>query len=294
MLGTLVPCGGGAAIALLRTPLVVGRYPECDIVVPCNTVSGRHCELGFADGAWSVRDLGSKNGVRVNGVRCKEQHLTANDVLAFGKQRFMITFEAAEAKPAPAMGDIDLDALVFEMLERKDDPVQVPAAAQHQPDRPPAAPNLQARPDLGSLVPCGGGDPIPLLMTDLIIGRHPECDIRLPFPVVSSRHCKMSWRDGYWFVEDLKSSNGTCVNGQRCRKKCLLPQNVLGVAKHRYIVHYTPAGAGPPPEVEEDIFSQGLLEKAGLAKQFGGPSQPAPAEPEPGERVRYRLDEGEI
>src|SRR5438105_15281984 len=75
MLGKLVPCGGGVPVPLAKTTLVVGRNPDCDITVLCKTVSGRHCELQFHEGAWWVRDPGSKNGTTVNGVRCAEQRL---------------------------------------------------------------------------------------------------------------------------------------------------------------------------------------------------------------------------
>ena len=99
----------------------------------------------------------------------------------------------------------------------------------------------------------------------------------------------MSWREGFWFVEDLKSSNGTWVNGSRCQKKYLLPDSVLGLAKHRYTANYTATGAAPPPE-EEDIFAQSLLERAGLATNFGGPEHTKDDQGDPNRRVRHRLE----
>ena len=69
--------------------------------------------------------------------------------------------------------------------------------------------------ELGTLVPCGGGDPIPLIKNKLLIGRRSQCDIALRFPNVSSHHCEIELIDGYWFVRDLNSRNGTFVNGRR-------------------------------------------------------------------------------
>ena len=50
--------------------------------------------------------------------------------------------------------------------------------------------------------------------TDLVIGRHPECDIVVDVGAVSRRHAKLTRIGGKVAVEDLKSRNGTYVNGQ--------------------------------------------------------------------------------
>jgi adenylate cyclase len=118
---------------------------------------------------------------------------------------------------------------------------------------------------LGELIPCGGGDPIPLLKPRLLIGRRGSCDISLRFPNVSSHHCQMELVNGYWFVRDLGSRNGIKVNGVRCESKWLMPEDVLWVAKHRYEVTYAARGEAPTMD-DEDPFEIGLLEKAGLAK----------------------------
>jgi hypothetical protein len=52
--------------------LRVGRAPSCDCVVPEDCVSRRHAELWREDERWFLRDLGSRNGTRVNGVRVIE------------------------------------------------------------------------------------------------------------------------------------------------------------------------------------------------------------------------------
>ncbi len=58
---------------------------------------------------------------------------------------------------------------------------------------------------LGQLVPCGGGDSIPLLKSELLVGRRSRCDIVLQFPNVSSHHCTLELQNGYWFIRDLGS-----------------------------------------------------------------------------------------
>src|ERR1700681_4098212 len=116
MLGKLVPCGGGARVRLGKPVLVVGRNRDCDVVIACPSVSGRHCELQFRDGAWWVRDLGSKNGTAVNGSKRPEQRVGPNDVLSVGRQRFILSYQAALPSPRPAAPESDVDALALEIL----------------------------------------------------------------------------------------------------------------------------------------------------------------------------------
>ncbi|MFO0912142.1 MAG: FHA domain-containing protein [Pirellulales bacterium] len=127
----------------------------------------------------------------------------------------------------------------------------------------------------GELVPLGGGDPIPLLKKELLVGRRESCDIVLRFANVSAHHCQLQVRDGYWYVEDLNSRNGVKVNGRRVTKKRIDPGDELSVAKHYYKFYYVPGDLGavgpPPPESFEDIesmiMSKSLLERAGLERR---------------------------
>ncbi|MBY0524850.1 MAG: FHA domain-containing protein [Gemmataceae bacterium] len=120
----------------------------------------------------------------------------------------------------------------------------------------------------GELVPVGGGDTIPLLRERLTMGRRESCDICLRFPNVSGQHCEMSFSEGVWYVRDLGSTNGTKVNGQRVQTKALRPGDEIQIAKRRYTIQYHLAAGHIAFQnlVEEDISSQSLLEKAGLAK----------------------------
>jgi adenylate cyclase len=116
---------------------------------------------------------------------------------------------------------------------------------------------------LGQLIPCGGGDAIPLTGPKLLVGRRSTCDIKLDFQNVSSHHCEFELRDGYWHIRDLSSSNGIKVNGERCNTRCITPGDVVTIAKHAFTIQYTVTGDAPAPE-EEDTFARSLMEKAGL------------------------------
>jgi pSer/pThr/pTyr-binding forkhead associated (FHA) protein len=118
---------------------------------------------------------------------------------------------------------------------------------------------------LGELTPCGGGDPIPLLGQKLLVGRRSSCDICLRFSNVSSHHCELAMKSGYWHVRDLGSSNGIKVNGEKCQTRCLMPGDVLQIAKHQFRIDYSVSSSAPPPEEEENPLSMSLMEKAGLS-----------------------------
>ncbi len=55
----------------------------------------------------------------------------------------------------------------------------------------------------------------------LLIGRHPACDVVVADPSVSRRHAQLTFRDGVWVVQDLASTNGTAVNGERVGRAAL-------------------------------------------------------------------------
>src|SRR6056300_39732 len=105
----------------------------------------------------------------------------------------------------------------------------------------------------GELQPLGGGDPIPLLKTELLVGRRESADIVLRFPSVSGRHCELTVEDGIWMVRDLKSSNGTKVNGVRVTEHFIKPGDMLSFAKHEYEMVYDPAELGATDDAKEKL-----------------------------------------
>ena len=136
----------------------------------------------------------------------------------------------------------------------------------------------------GELVPVGGGDSIPLVRSQMSIGRRESCDICLRFPNISGRHCELVFHDGYWYVRDLGSTNGVKVNGQRVQQKVLRPGDEIAIAKRRYTIDYQlMAGKHAMEEMmEEDVMSQSLLEKAGLVRPEGArPLRPQRPSEEP-------------
>ena len=189
----------------------------------------------------------------------------------------------------PPAANVDVEALALDLLLGRAEPAAArPTLAQ------PQRPRTQKGPGVAQLLPCGGGDPIPLLKPSLLVGRSPSCDITLAFPMVSSKHCQLEFKPGFWHVRDLGSRNGIRVDGIVQLAKFVRPGEILSIAKHRYEMAYTPLADEPPPE--ENPFALSLLEKAGLAGRGAAiearfPVQGTSSPDDEPARKKWRIDE---
>jgi hypothetical protein len=75
----------GRRVTLDEGPLVIGRLPECNIVVEDSNVSRRHAELRRDGPDVVVSDLGSTNGTRVNGAQVRSRRLSDGDEITIGR-----------------------------------------------------------------------------------------------------------------------------------------------------------------------------------------------------------------
>lgn len=50
---------------------------------------------------------------------------------------------------------------------------------------------------------------------EITLGRNPHCELRLESETVSAYHARLNYHHGQWWLEDLKSSNGTTLNAER-------------------------------------------------------------------------------
>jgi hypothetical protein len=71
--------------------LVIGRSRDCDITVEDANVSRRHAEIRIENGSYWLVDLGSTNGVELNGKRVERERLEHGDSIVVGKTQ--LTFE---------------------------------------------------------------------------------------------------------------------------------------------------------------------------------------------------------
>src|SRR5262245_6991176 len=105
----LVSLEEGPDILLDKPIVLIGRHEECDIQLNSRKVSRKHCCVAQVSDYFVVRDLGSTNGVRVNGVRVQEGTMRPGDELTIGNYRYQIQGEAgippAQPNRAPDFGD---------------------------------------------------------------------------------------------------------------------------------------------------------------------------------------------
>jgi pSer/pThr/pTyr-binding forkhead associated (FHA) protein len=146
----------GPSLLLDKPVLLVGRQEECDIQLNSRKVSRKHCVIAQVHDYLVVRDLGSTNGVRINGTRVQEGVLRTGDELAIGNFRYQVHAEQprevvspppverrrpAPPLPVPARTQDD-------DLESHDEPVPLPEvpgvrvlAARKPPPGPPPVPH---------------------------------------------------------------------------------------------------------------------------------------------------------
>jgi hypothetical protein len=83
-------------LAISQTATRIGRRSDNDIVFSNDSVSGHHAEIHMGrDGTFTITDLGSGNGVLVNGQPAKQVGLRDGDIVELGEVRFRFTLQKA-------------------------------------------------------------------------------------------------------------------------------------------------------------------------------------------------------
>src|SRR3954470_23328137 len=92
LIPSLIALSDGTNITLDKPIVLIGRHQECDVQIPSRKISRRQCCLAQVGDHLVVRDLGSTNGVRINGVKVVEGSLVAGDELMIGNIRYQLTW----------------------------------------------------------------------------------------------------------------------------------------------------------------------------------------------------------
>ncbi len=120
------------------------------------------------------------------------------------------------------------------------------------------------------------------------IGRHDTCQLRIKSSQVSRKHCELFEKKGLLLVKDLKSSNGTIVNGKRIQDQCVLEPGdeltigpiQLRVAKAgtgAAAVAAKPGGGAGDTAVTEAIAVADEAEHDDFTLDLDAPTQASPA-----------------
>lgn len=94
--GHLVPVGGGDPIPLLKNRLRIGRREDCDIVLNFANISGHHCLMELVEGYWFIKDLRSRNGIKVDGRRILaglRKRIDAGVVISVAKHEYKVDYD---------------------------------------------------------------------------------------------------------------------------------------------------------------------------------------------------------
>ena len=91
--GRALLVGEGKRTVLSGSRALIGRSRDCDVTLEDPNVSRRHAELRNEDGRWIVTDLGSTNGIKVNGQRVHDAALAPGDEISLGLARLRFEIE---------------------------------------------------------------------------------------------------------------------------------------------------------------------------------------------------------
>lgn len=93
-------------------PLLVGRGSAADLVIRDTSVSRHHAEIEATTAGLRTRDLGSANGVLVNGAPVTEAVVRPGDIVAFGRPAFRVTLADGVDREAEAAPNQALESLI--------------------------------------------------------------------------------------------------------------------------------------------------------------------------------------
>jgi len=96
---TLSGSAAGNEYLLDRPRTTLGRGPGVELPFADETLSREHAAFEVMDGAMQVRDLGSTNGVTVNGAAVLQAELKHGDRIELGDQKFQFLLELRERPP---------------------------------------------------------------------------------------------------------------------------------------------------------------------------------------------------
>jgi pSer/pThr/pTyr-binding forkhead associated (FHA) protein len=97
---------GETAHEIATDGITIGRAPDNIIVLTDRSVSNRHAVLRLANGSYYLKDLGSTNGTRVNGIPITETTLRFDDRIRFGVVESRFESDARGSRPLPPLEQI--------------------------------------------------------------------------------------------------------------------------------------------------------------------------------------------
>lgn len=188
----------------------VGKARTCNISIDDTHLRAHHADITVENDTATLVNLVGDDMVRINGVPVLEsREIKHGDIVNLGFT----------------------EARLMDTRRQQEDPLSV--TAEQQPIEP------WVLSPLGTAL---AGKDFEVL-DSIVIGRSQECDIRLGVAHLSRRHAKLTVGPRGLEIEDLKSANGTYVNGQRIARAVIKPGDQVRFDTITFTV------SGPQPDL---------------------------------------------
>jgi ABC-type multidrug transport system ATPase subunit/pSer/pThr/pTyr-binding forkhead associated (FHA) protein len=223
--------GESEEFALPAEGATIGRSSDNHIALNDPLVSRRHARLDRRGTGVYLTDLGSANGTRLNGVPVDpDVPVAVQGGDEVGISSFVLRLlpdggEATASRPPPAAG------AAFDLAGA--------SAGAPAPAPGPTPVLVVTTPDWSGQFPLAGGE--------LVLGRDPECDIRVEHEAVSRRHALLRRVNGGYEIDDLRSTNGLFFDGNRIEHRRLSDGDVLAITSDVSLRYMGRAATSPAP-----------------------------------------------
>lgn len=247
------------AIPLISASVTLGRSPDCEIVVDCSEASRQHARITRQAGRLTIEDLGSTNGTILNGQRLrKPEILGGGDIIYVGQVYYQIVDPGASDQgtivggrlaevddnyvvdqfdpnmtglrmsfPKPHGWSADDTSSEGKQIDRKQLALLADQMRRQSvgADKNAAVFMIVSQSGRNTLLPLSAGK------ATWTLGRDVTNDLEISEITISSIHARVTLRSNTWHVEDLKSTNGTSINGEEVEQGVLNDGDTLSLGK---------------------------------------------------------------
>ncbi len=208
--------GGKKKKYLLKTgKTIIGRMPDCDIVLIENDVTRCHAQIELAQDKCTLMDLGSANGTLLDDVPLpprKAITITPGQTIKIAGFQFEVrVYQKGEAaETGKIVLHPEMEVLPGALPVVSADKTMLGSFMFNAPEKPPARKYFLIYSDKEQ-----PHQSLPLTDGEFVIGREPGCEVQIKSMGISRQHALLTVEGDKFLVTDLKSTNGVIVNGQK-------------------------------------------------------------------------------
>ena len=225
-----------ADVNLHEGVIVIGSQSDCHVMLQGKGVAGRHCRIDVHADKVLLQPLDEEASCVLNGRQVHgDVALSAGDLLLLGQVGCQVAMNRVGQQNTSRSDSDKGEAAAPESPVRA-----VRTRAEHATQVRGALPRLVLRglsgPMLGRSFPLRDG---------MVLGRGRDCEVFIESQEISRQHARLRVRPESVMVEDLNSTNGTFVNGERVTTALLEPGDELRLDTIRFIM-VAPGTTGTP------------------------------------------------